>query len=89
MKYSPSVVWPAIKEDFRTDHTWNRVFSLGRRGARATPEAAKYYVLDKFPVIGWLPKYNYRWIISDIIAGLTLGIMLIPQSLAYAKLADM
>ena len=38
-------------------------------------------------MIGWLPKYNYRWIPNDIIAGLTLGLMLVPQSLAYADIA--
>ena len=79
----------AVKNDFRTDHTWNRVFSLGKRGLRATPEQSALYVTDKFPIIEWLPKYKPRWLVSDVIAGLTLGIMLIPQSLAYAKLATM
>ena len=77
----------AVKNDFRTDYTWNRAATLGKRGLRATPQQSKLYVTDKFPIIGWLPKYNPRWVISDVIAGLTLGIMLIPQSLAYAKLA--
>ena len=78
----------AVKDDFRTDYTWNRVASLGRRGLRAAPEQSLLYLTDKVPIIGWLPKYNPRWVISDVIAGLTLGIMLIPQSLAYAKLAS-
>ncbi len=77
----------AVKNDFRTDYTWNKVFSLGKRGLRATPEHSLLYATDKVPIIGWLPKYRPRWLISDVIAGLTLGIMLIPQSLAYAKLA--
>ena len=45
------------------------------------------YTLDKFPIIGWLPRYNPRWIVNDVIAGLTIGLMLIPQALSYAKIA--
>ncbi|KAK5705143.1 hypothetical protein LTR97_002260 [Elasticomyces elasticus] len=76
-----------VKEDLRTDVTWNRVGSVTVNSARALPLGTKYYVLDKFPIIGWLPRYSPRWIINDIIAGLTLGLMLIPQSLSYAKIA--
>ena len=42
------------------------------------------YVFEKVPIVSWLPRYDYRWLLNDLIAGLTLGIMLIPQSLAYA-----
>lgn len=73
--------------DVRTDYTWNRVGSLAKRGLKAAPTAAGHYAIDKFPIIGWLPRYNPRWIINDVIAGLTLGLMLIPQSLSYAKIA--
>ncbi len=75
------------KNDVRNDVTWNRVGRLTTRGARALPSASVEYVLDKFPIIGWLPRYNYRWLVNDVIAGLTIGLMLIPQGLSYAKLA--
>ena len=71
----------------QTDATWHRFGSLASRGARAFPRASLEYVLEKFPIIGWLPKYNYRWLPNDVIAGLTLGMMLVPQSLAYASIA--
>lgn len=76
-----------VKEDIRTDVTWNRVARYGIQGARAAPAAAGLYVLEKAPIVGWLPRYDYRWILNDFIAGLTLAIMLVPQSLAYAKIA--
>ncbi|KLU92657.1 hypothetical protein MAPG_11601, partial [Magnaporthiopsis poae ATCC 64411] len=76
------------KDDFRTDHTWNRVGKLTRRGVKALPEASLHYVAQKAPIIGWLPKYDWRWLINDAIAGLTLGLMLIPQGLSYAKIAE-
>lgn len=77
----------AVKNDLRTDVTWNRVGRLAVQGTRAFPSAAKQYVLDKAPIVGWLPRYNPRWVINDVIAGLTLGLMLIPQGLSYATLA--
>ncbi|KAK3314566.1 sulfate transporter family-domain-containing protein [Apodospora peruviana] len=75
------------KSEVVNDVTWNRVGRLSARGARALPGATVEYVVDKFPIIGWLPRYDYRWLLNDVIAGLTLGLMLIPQGLSYAKLA--
>lgn len=71
----------------RNDYTWNRAFRLTAQGARAVPSTSANYAIDKFPIIGWLPKYNYRWLVNDVIAGLTIGLMLIPQGLSYAKIA--
>lgn len=82
-----SKIYNAVKTDVRNDVTWNRVARLGAQGIRGTPSAAGQYVVEKFPIIGWLPRYNYRWLLTDFIAGLTLSLMLIPQSLAYAKIA--
>lgn len=69
------------------DFTWNRVGRLAVTGARALPSSAVEYVADKFPIIGWLPQYDPRWLVNDVIAGLTLGLMLIPQGLSYARIA--
>lgn len=80
-------IYQKITDDIRTDVTWNRVARYGAKGLRAAPAAALLYVTEKFPIIGWLPRYDYRWIVTDFVAGLTLALMLIPQSLAYAKIA--
>lgn len=76
-----------VKDDIRTDANWNRAARLGVEGVRVLPSTSAQYALDKFPIIGWLPRYNRRWLINDVIAGLTLGLMLIPQGLSYAKIA--
>jgi len=45
-------------------------------------------VLSLFPILTWFPKYKWREDgVSDLIAGLTVAIMHIPQGMAYAMLA--
>ncbi|RSL48481.1 hypothetical protein CEP54_012900 [Fusarium duplospermum] len=81
-------LFDTLKSDLKTDVTWNRAARLGASGARSLPSGTVQYLADKVPIIGWLPKYNPRWLVSDLVAGLTLGLMLIPQGLSYAKIAD-
>ncbi|KAJ9120138.1 hypothetical protein QFC22_003037 [Naganishia vaughanmartiniae] len=47
------------------------------------------YVKSLFPFIQWVPRYNLQWLIGDLIAGITVGIVLVPQALSYAKLASL
>lgn len=37
----------------------------------------------------WLPEYNSEKAIADLIAGITVGLTVIPQALAYATLAGL
>ena len=41
------------------------------------------------PILVWLPQYNLKKFRSDLIAGLTCGVIIIPQSIAYANLAKL
>ena len=41
------------------------------------------------PILDWLPKYNSTQFKGDLSAGLTVGVMLIPQGMAYALLAGL
>lgn len=46
--------------------------------------------LHKFiPVLSWLPGYRKSNLKGDISAGLTVGVMLVPQGMAYAMIAGM
>ncbi|KAK7132426.1 hypothetical protein R3I93_018842 [Phoxinus phoxinus] len=43
----------------------------------------------RLPVCSWLPKYKLKkWLVGDIIAGLTVGIVHIPQGMAFALLTS-
>lgn len=43
----------------------------------------------KLPILQWLPKYSLQWLEMDFIAGLTVGLTVVPQSLAYAEVAGL
>lgn len=42
-----------------------------------------------FPILQWLPAYKKTYLSGDLSAGLTVGIMLIPQGMAYAMIAGL
>ena len=42
-----------------------------------------------FPILEWLPKYKKSYLTGDFSAGITVGIMLIPQGMAYALIAGL
>merc|ERR1719440_190425 len=46
-------------------------------------------MLQIFPVLSWLPKLNWASVRADVISGLTVGVMLIPQSMSYANIAGL
>ncbi len=37
------------------------------------------YIADTFPFVRWILNYNLQWFIGDLIAGLTVGMVVIPQ----------
>ena len=41
------------------------------------------------PIFTWLPHYHKRLLGADLLAGLIVTVMVIPQSLAYALLAGL
>jgi high affinity sulfate transporter 1 len=41
------------------------------------------------PILSWLPNYQGKWLRTDIIAGLTIMALLVPEGMAYAELAGM
>ncbi|XP_012891720.1 PREDICTED: sodium-independent sulfate anion transporter [Dipodomys ordii] len=53
--------------------------------ARCSPAAVRRCL----PILAWLPSYSARWLRMDLIAGLSVGLTVIPQALAYAEVAGL
>lgn len=45
--------------------------------------------LSCISILKWLPRYTKEDVIADIIAGITIGLTMMPQSMAYAGLAGL
>ncbi|KAG5933726.1 hypothetical protein E4U53_000890 [Claviceps sorghi] len=54
----------------------------------AQQEAAAY-VKSLFPFLSWIGHYNLQWFFGDIVAGITIGAVVVPQGMAYASLAKL
>lgn len=74
-------------EKLQSDENIQRAAAALRRTVHELPSAAGRYVRDLVPVAQWIPKYSPRWLVNDAIAGLSVGLVLVPQALAYAKIA--
>ncbi|XP_037952180.1 sodium-independent sulfate anion transporter [Teleopsis dalmanni] len=49
----------------------------------------KKTLYKRMPILTWLPKYNRHDFIGDFVAGITVGLTVIPQGLAYAGIAGL
>ncbi|XP_041358329.1 prestin-like isoform X2 [Gigantopelta aegis] len=76
-------------EDERQSLTGSLVDKL-KSSLQCKPEKRKNCLYNVFPFFGILRKYKWREDLpNDVIAGLTVGIMQLPQGMAYSMLADM
>nr|CAH7755569.1 unnamed protein product [Callosobruchus chinensis] len=46
-------------------------------------------LLRRLPILSWLPSYDSGCAIGDLVAGVTVGLTVIPQALAYANIAGL
>lgn len=50
----------------------------------------KRVLADFFPVVVWLPRYKLKeYVWGDVMSGLIVGIILVPQAIAYCLLAGL
>ncbi|KAL8958937.1 MAG: hypothetical protein Q9193_004101 [Seirophora villosa] len=47
------------------------------------------WAYNLFPFTHWITHYNTQWLVGDLVAGITVGAVVVPQSMAYAKLAEL
>ncbi|RWW12678.1 hypothetical protein GW17_00023647 [Ensete ventricosum] len=72
-----------LKETFFPDDPLRQF--KNERGSRRFLMGLKYF----FPVLEWLPSYDHTTLKSDLVAGITIASLAIPQGISYAKLANL
>ncbi|RLM73228.1 hypothetical protein C2845_PM15G23650 [Panicum miliaceum] len=72
-----------VKETFFPDDPF--------RGFKGQPLGTQWLMAVKylFPILDWLPGYSLSLFKSDLISGLTIASLAIPQGISYAKLASL
>uniref|UniRef100_A0A663FHG2 Solute carrier family 26 member 6 n=1 Tax=Aquila chrysaetos chrysaetos TaxID=223781 RepID=A0A663FHG2_AQUCH len=57
---------------------------------RCSVSTAKSLLFRFLPFLRWMPRYPVKdWLLGDIVSGFSVGIMHLPQGLAYALLAGL
>ncbi|BCS25558.1 uncharacterized protein APUU_50269S [Aspergillus puulaauensis] len=77
-----------LKKAIKHDPNISRFVSLNGNCLPRLPKASANYLAAKVPITQWITGYSLAWLWSDLVAGVTIGILLVPQSLAYAKVAE-
>ncbi|KAJ3078041.1 hypothetical protein HK102_004783 [Quaeritorhiza haematococci] len=72
------------------DNTEIREFVAGvKSGIPKIPRWSFMYLRDLFPFASWIGRYNLTWFWGDLIAGFSVGFLVLPQALAQAKIATL
>lgn len=56
---------------------------------RARRSCTRKLLYKRVPILGWLPQYTLSAAISDMVAGVTVGLTVIPQAIAYSNVAGL
>ncbi|CAL0322200.1 unnamed protein product [Lupinus luteus] len=62
-----------------------RQFKNEDKPSRRFIKGVQYFI----PIFEWLPSYTWKLFSSDLIAGITITSLAIPQGISYAKLANL
>ncbi|KAM4044774.1 solute carrier family 26 member 10-like isoform 2-T2 [Anomaloglossus baeobatrachus] len=93
----------AVYRNVYTEEQFQKVYSTAKdlerppltikeklaRSCKCSTHSFLTFLRHRIPIVGWLPRYKLKkWILGDLIAGLTVGIVHIPQGMAFALLTS-
>ncbi|CAH2064352.1 unnamed protein product [Thlaspi arvense] len=73
----------SVKETLFPDDPFRQF--KNQKTSRKVVLGLKYFL----PICEWAPRYNLKFLKSDLIAGITIASLAIPQGISYAKLANL
>lgn len=76
-----------IADKFRKDANFTRLGYGVVRGAKGVRAGTGRYLSNKVPITQWIAAYSPKWILGDVIAGQSVGMLLLPQALMYSSIA--
>ncbi|KAH6761605.1 sulfate transporter 3, partial [Perilla frutescens var. hirtella] len=79
-----SVFGSKVKETFFPDDPFRQFKTEPSAGRRAL-KALQYFI----PILEWLPSYSLSFFKYDLLAGITIASLAIPQGISYANLAQL
>ena len=78
------------KKPLKSDNAIKATLHYCYKNYKPSRSCSKNYLLDRLPIIKWMRSYNFKEnIVPDTISGLTIGLIHLPQGLAYAQMADL
>ncbi|XP_053325601.1 solute carrier family 26 member 6-like [Spea bombifrons] len=72
----------------RCNATGPPLLSRIKKKIRCSGSTARSQLVKFIPILGWLPHYRVKeWLVGDIISGISVGTVQLPQGLAWGLLA--
>ncbi|CAF4122709.1 unnamed protein product [Rotaria socialis] len=81
------VFFPTTYEDRTSSVLFRQICSYVQNKCLPSKKCGISYIKLLFPFLSWLKAYELAWLPNDIVCGITVAIMLIPQGMGYALLA--
>ncbi|XP_047308108.1 probable sulfate transporter 3.5 [Impatiens glandulifera] len=73
-----------LKETLFPDDPFHQFKTSSSSSGIKSKKALKYFI----PIFDWFPNYNFNLFKYDLLAGITIASLAIPQGISYAKLAN-